>query len=1247
MAKQIKAYVEVETYVELNQGRGADPTELVSAVLVVDEFGDAQTRLAETAAGLGPPAAILSGPHGVGKSTVLSTLFALACRPELGSRSAKPQLRNAASYLSGTRLVPVFVDLSEAGPAAFDEALRAAVADATSLAAAAGVSHDAWSAATTRPDALPSLLEVLPPGVRALVIVDGLSQWFRTAERAAGRRAVAEMTALGQLAGAFGELAVVAAVEEDDLEATGAFAQLVRHYHIEYLPAAALSQICHRHIFKKDGRQLSELSGVYDELRRVVPAFRWSREDFTTVYPLHPVILEVAPALRRYASSFSLPRFASAAGNRAKGRRELSLVVLDEPFDQFEYELRKSPELAVGFDAYDFFANTVVPVLPDSQQRLWAKLLLKGLFLLGLAGRSVTAGELAAAMMLFDESDVGRAEAVVRDVLAKFVEQGARRFELEGEGPERRIRLVAADERAGDRVLAQLAREIAPGDSRLADALVRAGIARFPDWPPEVGATRAASEVEVPWRGTWRKGLLSYGVAPAIHEIPQLSSGLPAFDFDPLAGITDDLIDLGFGESAAAAAPAQLASDPATIEFAKPEKICEYDFEVMIVPLGDFSSSPDGPPTLFAWEPGSPDEASLEVLRRIVALESGDPRLEAPGVDVAALKAEAEAEAALVFHKLYIENGRFVGPSRAIEANEHAARETVGGMLARVLDAPFAERFAQHPTFPADLDEATSAMLVEKFFGGTETGSPDVQHAVAAFALPLGLAEGVGTRGPYRFNPSSESLLAAAWNVEPLRLAEAGGEIGVPVEAIYQALRRTPFGLQRPAQRLVVAALVASGRVKLVGPTGELTNENLTSAPALDGYTHLKRAGLTVYTNEVLLEWCRQITETVHLNDIVTADGRQLVRRSLDDWLSTWRELDLNRRFSEVPTEAATRRTWQLIASSKQFFETTARCIEGILSEEMALEEGLGKIVNTFAANPTIYQRALRDLRMLTSFVDWVPFYTYAKEYTLAADRTSEPAIEEQRSELLGFISAPHRLLDESKRRRFETVYEFFRRDYINYYAAAHDLHVGARADFEALDAFLETSQWRRFELLSQVRVVNNRYYQLAQATIQTIRDLRCDLPVREILLERPGCVCSFRLSYADGVPRLLEQLKKTAELGSENYTKTILQYRKSILTGLRELRSEESYADASEPLISLLSGSDAVSEMTPSTIEIINRSLENQPGPVAVTPPPILPGETLTKEALRAKLEGWLDELQVEDGAVIEIARMLPPADE
>jgi len=391
------------------------------------------------------------------------------------------------------------------------------------------------------------------------------------------------------------------------------------------------------------------------------------------------------------------------------------------------------------------------------------------------------------------------------------------------------------------------------------------------------------------------------------------------------------------------------------------------------------------------------------------------------------------------------------------------------------------------------------------------------------------------------------------------------------------------------------------------------------------------------------LKWSRLITSTPDLDDIVTAEGRQNVRKALAGWLGRWSSLDLNQRFNEVPPEAATRRTWQLIATSKQYFETTARCVQTILSEEIALEEGVARIVNTFAANPMMYQRAVHDLEMLTSFIDWVPFYTVAKEYVLAAERTAEARIESQRTELLGFITAPHRLLDENKRRRFETVYDTFRKDYIEYYVAAHDLHVGSRADLEALNSFLESPEWRRFELLSQVRVVNPNYYQLTQSTIQTIRDLHCEIPLREILIDRPQCVCAFRLSNADSLAHLISRLRTIVEHGSEHHVRIISGFRREILTGIREVKATGAFSDASVPLIALLSGNESQADLTPSAVDLINRCLADRPLVVPVgIPPALLQGETSTKAVLRERLMQWIDSLPVDESALIEIGQLL-----
>ena len=194
MAKQIKAYVEVEPYVEVVQGRGSDPAALLASTLVVDDFGDALARLAEAATGAGTPTRILSGPHGTGKSTLLTVLYALAGFPDLRSRSQPQGIRTATSYFSGVRLVPIFVDPTESNAASFDAAVAEAVAAASAPASAAGIAASEWETAATSADPIAHALRLLPPGGRLVVIVDGVSSWIRVAAREAARDVVAALS---------------------------------------------------------------------------------------------------------------------------------------------------------------------------------------------------------------------------------------------------------------------------------------------------------------------------------------------------------------------------------------------------------------------------------------------------------------------------------------------------------------------------------------------------------------------------------------------------------------------------------------------------------------------------------------------------------------------------------------------------------------------------------------------------------------------------------------------------------------------------------------------------------------------------------------------------------------------------------------------------------------------------------------------------------------------------------------------
>jgi len=62
------------------------------------------------------------------------------------------------------------------------------------------------------------------------------------------------------------------------------------------------------------------------------------------------------------------------------------------------------------------------------------------------------------------------------------------------------------------------------------------------------------------------------------------------------------------------------------------------------------------------------------------------PSLGAPGLGPGAALAEAEREGGLVSHHLYCGKGGFLEPSWEVAGADQAVRETLGGLLARVLD---------------------------------------------------------------------------------------------------------------------------------------------------------------------------------------------------------------------------------------------------------------------------------------------------------------------------------------------------------------------------------------------------------------------------------------------------------------------------------------------------------------------------------------------------------------------------------
>ncbi|MBA3240866.1 MAG: hypothetical protein H0T60_06525, partial [Acidobacteria bacterium] len=196
---------------------------------------------------------------------------------------------------------------------------------------------------------------------------------------------------------------VALALDDDIAGADGANVVLSGTYRIDYLDPENLYRVVEQFVLRKKPQGRAALSDIYHNLRASVPEFNWSEARFASLYPVHPLVADVAAGVRLYVPTFAFLPFAAGVAARAAARPALSLVLLDEVFDGAEVDLRRSPELREAFAAYDHLVAQSIGQMPV-MQRHQARLILKSLFVLSLDGHGATAAELCAALLLIDDA---------------------------------------------------------------------------------------------------------------------------------------------------------------------------------------------------------------------------------------------------------------------------------------------------------------------------------------------------------------------------------------------------------------------------------------------------------------------------------------------------------------------------------------------------------------------------------------------------------------------------------------------------------------------------------------------------------------------------------------------------------------------------------------------------------------------------------------------------------------------------
>jgi hypothetical protein len=928
---KIRDFVEPQAYDEVHDF-ASDPARALAAYRFTDATSDLLARwldaLADLPRGRGAARA-LAGLRGVGKSHTLAAFAAMVSSATLRTTVADAHVATSARRLTSRRYAVARVERGTR--ATLGEELTAAFTKAF------GGDPSEWSG-----DEAQALARAVERARGSTLVVV-----FDTAYGRAARVSRDDGPALGAIATAARDLDVFVALALDDdiAGAEGANVALSQTFRIDYLEPEHLYQVADNYLLRKPAGARERLHEIYLALRQTIPHFNWSEPRFASLYPVHPLVAEVAASVRLHAQTFAFLPFAAQAAQRAVNRPSLSLVLLDEVFDHTERELRAAQDLREAFAAYDEVAAKAVAQFP-ALQRLQVRLVLKNLFVLSLDGRGATARDLVAGMLLHEDSPQQSAVLRVEDTLRRLAEAAPHGTLVKAsDGEATCYRFLVGSHGGFDAALAK-ATKLPLADpraiSRLLDSLARS---RFEDYPhaadratPSVsantdarsGATEAAApgdeaHIDSPFAVVWR------GSARAGRVVQQPRGETFARD-GAGTGRDWELFVLEPGADAS--------------EFARSLDTARADETHAAGAQDDDGASP---PIRLVWQPAEMTAEEYSLLRRLHALRS-DPTLAGFGEAARVATNTLAARAERVWSRLYMDDGVLFAdgaPLRFDAVGRSSA--TLAGLLSEALAPLFDARFPAHPQFQATLCEQDVARLVGEFFSGANASEAGVQQLAGQFAHPLGLA---ALRGNAYAHASCDEALAAPWVAAVLALVESGGSEPAPVEEVRRALGRAPFGLSRESQHLVVAALVACGRVELVTRTGGLISRR-TLGRAVDweeiagvcqaAGVHLNAAELT--------DWARRLTARADLPPITDAPGRTEVRAALADWLAAWRASTVLEEFERLPDSGLTTRAGKLAACARRTFGEAADALESALGGDAPLEDILQRVADTFSSS--------------------------------------------------------------------------------------------------------------------------------------------------------------------------------------------------------------------------------------------------------------------------------------------------------
>ncbi|MCC6824250.1 MAG: hypothetical protein IT172_00705 [Acidobacteria bacterium] len=919
---------------------------------------------------------------------------------------------------------------------------------------------------------------------------------------------LAEIAEVAKNTGSF----VGVALDDDISGADGANIGVSSAFSIDYLDQEHLYRIVDTHIFPKDPRMRGILHDIYGQYRAAIPGFRWSEQRFTALYPLHPVIMEIAPFVRLYLREFALLGFASEAGSRILGRPANSLIAPDEVFDSVETNLREVDDLKDVFASFDRI-NAGVIAKTAVMKRLQAKLVLKGLFLLSLNEGAATASEIAASMLILDDSGPDAAVAEVERLLTEFrsVDPGMIDESTDSTGSRKfSFKLMGKDDLRS--ALAAASESISYDD--VLEILRQAMCERFSDCAFEGHEGTERSETSILWRGSHRKGVVYWNSA-----IPETTDA-----------VADWIVAIDIGKQGSGAV------------------------------FGENGA--------IRWLPADIDAEAMDSLKRLVVLQKDqNVRTEFSQHLSSAIQAHALA-AEKIFQKAFLNEATLEIDGLEYNFTDEARNAaTLAQVMAFMLESLFEGRYPVHPYFPQPLGMNEVSALVSGLYGGSNPDLAETQALARSFGSALGIVEPDGDR----LKPASAEALQK--NTFAAAIVESVSSDGTvrPLGPIFADLSRTPMGLGQESVYLLLAALVSAGTIEFITRSGDRINKRSLDLQIIwEDISGIAAPKALAYSPARLVWWAGNLCGRKFTGTLDDPALREEILSGLSDWLAEWDSTATASRFDELSDDQITSRIWRLSGPAFRPFMRAADAVRSVVAGSSTIEACLETVADTFSDSDVEFESNTANLKMLTDFVASAELREEALRYLSLAEFAGDSRVDALHSRLHAAVLTSLEPNSSVTAAKLRLDIDNFRKQYAEVYAEQHDRVVRDRAYKEKFDEIFGTGIWREFEAISGLDGFEPAQRSSIRAFAAKAKRLNCALDSKKAAESYSLCGCGFALFDLSTAEHWPEQLWEAVNQGVSTFRSKLTENSVLLIDAL-EGSSEPAITKGASKVISTL----------------------------------------------------------------------------